>query len=63
MHVPLLAEIPLDPETRAGGDSGQPIATKPGKQTTIFEQLAHTIIERAEATKQQKQRPTITVSD
>ncbi|HEY6987043.1 MAG TPA: Mrp/NBP35 family ATP-binding protein [Bryobacteraceae bacterium] len=63
MHVPLLAEIPLDPETRAGGDAGQPIATKPSPQTTIFEQLAHTIIERAEATKQQKQRPTITVSD
>ncbi len=63
MHVPLLAEIPLDPETRAGGDAGQPIAIKPSQQTTIFEQLAHTIIERAEAMKQQKQRPTITVSD
>lgn len=63
MHVPLLAEIPLDPETRAGGDAGQPIAIKPSPQTTIFEQLAHTIIERAEAMKQQKQRPTITVSD
>ena len=63
MHVPLLAEIPLDPETRSGGDSGQPIATKSSPQTAIFEKLALTIIERAEATKQQKQRPTITVSD
>jgi ATP-binding protein involved in chromosome partitioning len=63
MHVPLLAEIPLDPETRAGGDSGQPIATKSqSAQAALFEKLAHTIIERAEAAKQ-KQRPTITVSD
>src|SRR3954463_14912951 len=29
MRVPLLAEIPLDPQTREGGDSGQPIATRP----------------------------------
>jgi ATP-binding protein involved in chromosome partitioning len=63
MRVPLLAEIPLDPETRAGGDSGQPIATKSqSAQAALFEKLAHTIIERAEAAKQ-KQRPTITVSD
>jgi ATP-binding protein involved in chromosome partitioning len=62
MGVPLLAEIPLDPETRAGGDSGQPIATKPNPQAALFEKLAHSIIERAEAAKQ-KQRPTITVSD
>jgi ATP-binding protein involved in chromosome partitioning len=64
MHVPLLAEIPLDPETRAGGDAGQPIATKPGTaQAAVFEKLAHTIIERADAATKQKQRPTITVSD
>jgi ATP-binding protein involved in chromosome partitioning len=64
MGVPLLAEIPLDPETRAGGDSGQPIATQPqpNAQAALFEKLAHTIIERAEVVKQ-KQRPTITVSD
>src|SRR5690242_2941282 len=64
MKVPLLAEIPLDPETRAGGDKGQPIATRtePNKQVTLFEKLARTIIERAEASKQ-KQRPTITVAD
>jgi ATP-binding protein involved in chromosome partitioning len=64
MHVPLLAEIPLDPETREGGDSGQPIATRPqpNAQAALFEKLAHTIIERAEAAKQ-KQRPTITIAD
>jgi ATP-binding protein involved in chromosome partitioning len=64
MHVPLLAEIPLDPETRAGGDSGQPISTRsaPNPQGDLFEKLAHTIIERAEVAKQ-KQRPTITIAD
>ncbi len=64
MKVPLLAEIPLDAKTREGGDSGRPIATaqEPSAQATLFEKLARTIIERAEASKQ-KQRPTITVAD
>jgi ATP-binding protein involved in chromosome partitioning len=64
MRVPLLAEIPLDPQTRAGGDAGQPIATlkEPNKQVTLFEQLARTVVERAEASKQ-KHRPTITIAD
>ena len=60
MRVPLLAEIPLDPETRAGGDSGKPIATLAGhKQAKLFIALAKTIIERAEEVKK-KERPTIT---
>lgn len=64
MKVPLLAEIPLDPKTREGGDSGKPIATlkEPNAQVTLFEKLARTIIEKAEATKT-KQRPTITIAD
>lgn len=64
MRVPLLAEIPLDPETREGGDSGRPIATypEPNAQAARFTELAHTVIEKAEATKQ-KQRPTITIAD
>jgi ATP-binding protein involved in chromosome partitioning len=64
MKVPLLAEIPLDPKTREGGDSGQPIATasEPNAQVARFEKLARTIIERAQASKE-KQRPTITVAD
>ena len=64
MKVPLLAEIPLDPMTRAGGDSGQPIATskEPNKQVTLFDKLARTVIQRAEESKQ-RQRPTITVAD
>ncbi len=64
MKVPLLAEIPLDSKTREGGDSGHPIATlkEPNKQVTLFEKLARTVIEKAEATKQ-RQRPTITIAD
>lgn len=63
MKVPLLAEIPLDPATREGGDAGQPITTQAGsKQSDLFAKLAQTIIERADASKQ-RQRPTITVAD
>jgi ATP-binding protein involved in chromosome partitioning len=63
MRVPLLAEIPLDPETRAGGDAGKPIATVAGhKQTELFVKLAQTIVERAEEVKK-KERPTITISE
>jgi ATP-binding protein involved in chromosome partitioning len=63
MRVPLLAEIPLDAETRAGGDAGNPIATVAGhKQTELFVKLAQTIVERAEEVKK-KERPTITISD
>jgi ATP-binding protein involved in chromosome partitioning len=64
MKVPLLAEIPLDPKTREGGDSGKPIATSkdPNMQVTRFEKLARAVIEKAEATKS-KHRPTITIAD
>lgn len=64
MNVPLLAEIPLDPETREGGDAGRPIATSkgPNEQASRFEKLARVVIEKAEATKG-KQRPTITIAD
>jgi ATP-binding protein involved in chromosome partitioning len=63
MRVPLLAEIPLDIETRAGGDAGKPIATVPGhKQAELFVQLAKSIVERAADVKT-KERPTITISD
>jgi ATP-binding protein involved in chromosome partitioning len=64
LQVPLLAEIPLDPKTREGGDTGKPIATlkEPNAQTALFEQLARTVVEKAEASKQ-KARPTITIAD
>jgi ATP-binding protein involved in chromosome partitioning len=64
MKVPLLAEIPLDPQTREGGDNGRPIAAleEPNTQVTLFEKLARVVIERANEMKQ-RQRPTITVAD
>ncbi len=64
MKVPLLAEIPLDPQTREMGDSGQPIATLTGQHSQVakFNELAQIVIEKAEASKL-RARPTITVSD
>jgi ATP-binding protein involved in chromosome partitioning len=64
MKLPLLAEIPLDPKTREGGDSGAPIVTtkEPNAQVTLFEKLARRVVELAEATKQ-KHRPTMTIAD
>ena len=64
MNVPLLAEIPLDPETREMGDNGTPIATlgDDNPQVARFQALARVIIEKAEATKN-RARPTITIAD
>jgi ATP-binding protein involved in chromosome partitioning len=63
MKVPLLGEIPLDPHTREGGDTGRPITTQSAsKQSQLFEALARTVIERANASKQ-RARPTITIAD
>ena len=63
MKVPLLGEVPLDPATREGGDSGRPITTQAGsKQAELFATLAQTVIDRANESKQ-RQRPTITVAD
>lgn len=65
MNVPLLAEIPLDPATREGGDSGNPIATvgTGNAQAKRFEELALKIVKLAADSAQQKQRPTITIAD
>ncbi len=64
LKVPFLAEIPLDPMTRLGGDTGKPIATldEPHPQTSAFEKLALAVIGRTEEVKQ-KTRPTIEISD
>lgn len=62
MKVPLLAEIPLDPKTREGGDSGKPIASGTSAQAREFEKLARVVVEKAEIASQ-KARPTITIAD
>ncbi len=64
MNIPFLAEIPLDAQTRLGGDTGKPVATldESNPQTHAFEKLARAVAERAEESKQ-KARPTIEISD
>ncbi|MFZ0594327.1 MAG: Mrp/NBP35 family ATP-binding protein [Bryobacteraceae bacterium] len=64
MNIPFLAEIPLDAQTRLGGDTGKPVATldESNPQTRAFERLAQAVAERAEESKQ-KARPTIEISD
>jgi ATP-binding protein involved in chromosome partitioning len=49
--VPLLAQIPLDPETRVGGDEGAPITVRrpDSPQAAAFRQLAEAVRERAGA--------------
>jgi ATP-binding protein involved in chromosome partitioning len=44
--VPLLAQLPLDPETRAGGDEGMPITVRrPNSEPAVaFRQLADAVI-------------------
>ena len=49
--APLLARIPLDPETRVAGDEGVPITLRrpESAQAAVFHALARSVIERAEA--------------
>jgi ATP-binding protein involved in chromosome partitioning len=64
LKVPFLAEIPLDPMTRLGGDTGKPIATleEPHPQTSAFEKLALAVVQGINEAKQ-KTRPTIEIAD
>jgi ATP-binding protein involved in chromosome partitioning len=50
--VPLLARIPLDPETRVAGDEGTPITIRrpESAQAAAFRALALAVMERAETT-------------
>jgi ATP-binding protein involved in chromosome partitioning len=67
MHLPLLAEIPLDPATREGGDTGKPISAvgAGSAQAKRFEELAQTIVKLAAESSAQKLKksPTITIAD
>lgn len=59
--VPLLAQIPLDPETRVGGDEGTPIVVRrpDSPQAAAFRDLARAVIERVEAVAGLRPLPTI----
>ncbi len=46
LNVPLLAQIPIDPPTRAGGDNGKPVALMPAAQSSVstnFRELARKV--------------------
>jgi len=61
MKVNFLAELPLDPEVRVGGDSGQPVALR-GDEGEPFLEMARRTAERAgEAAKQEG--PKIEISE
>jgi ATP-binding protein involved in chromosome partitioning len=59
--VPLLAQIPLDPETRKGGDEGTPIAVRrpDSAQAQAFRELGARVIERLDAVAALRPLPTI----
>ncbi len=44
--VPLLAQVPLDPDVREGGDSGRPIAYEDHDVADIFDELAASVATR-----------------
>jgi ATP-binding protein involved in chromosome partitioning len=46
--IPLLAQIPLDPDTRVGGDEGEPITVRrpDSAQAAAFRQLAEAVVAR-----------------
>ena len=60
-QVHFLAELPLDPEVRVGGDTGKPIVLRKG-QGEPFLELARNAIARA-AEESAKTGPTIEISD
>ena len=59
--VPLLAQLPLDPDTRKGGDEGAPITVRrpDSAQAKAFGDLAARVIERLDAVAALRPLPTI----
>jgi ATP-binding protein involved in chromosome partitioning len=59
--VPLLGQLPLDPDTRKGGDEGAPIIVRrpDSPQAAAFRDIARRVIERLEATATLRPLPTI----
>ncbi|MEO8129529.1 MAG: Mrp/NBP35 family ATP-binding protein [Bryobacteraceae bacterium] len=64
MGVPFLAELPLDPQVRIGGDSGRPVTLNGEEDSNAagFIQLAKTMIEQLAASGGPK-GPKITIED
>ncbi|HZU28486.1 MAG TPA: Mrp/NBP35 family ATP-binding protein, partial [Bryobacteraceae bacterium] len=62
MNVHFLGHLPLDPQVRAGGDNGKPVAAESGAPAEAFLELAHEVERRAEEARAAK-RPVIEVED
>ena len=61
MQVPFLAELPLDPQVRIGGDTGSPIALRKGEGEPFLE-LARAAVARSEETSKEE-GPKIEISE
>ncbi len=59
--IPLLGQLPLDPDTRKGGDEGAPITVRrpDSAQAAAFREIARRVIERLGATATLRPLPTI----
>jgi ATP-binding protein involved in chromosome partitioning len=59
--VPLLGQLPLDPETRQGGDEGAPITVRrpQSAQAAAFREVARRVIERLDAVATLRPLPSI----
>src|SRR5205814_4790274 len=59
--MPLLGQLPLDPDTRKGGDEGAPITVRrpESAQAAAFREVARRVIERLEAVATLRPLPTI----
>jgi ATP-binding protein involved in chromosome partitioning len=61
MRVHFLAELPLDPQVRIGGDSGKPIVLRKGEGEPFLELARNTVARSDEVAKQEG--PKIEISD
>ena len=61
MKVHFLGELPLDPEVRVGGDSGQPVVRRKGQGEAFLELARHVVVRTEEVS--QETGPKIEISD
>jgi hypothetical protein len=61
MQVHFLAELPLDPKVRIGGDSGRPIVLEKGEGEPFLEMARNAAARAAEAA--QEEGPKIEISE
>lgn len=65
MNVHFLAEVPMSPDVRIGGDTGKPVATRDDNdpQAAVFMEMARNLVTRAAEAKPKSQGPEITIED